>query len=166
MNLTHPTWRGRLVVVATWLTAIACAGCSSPGSVHADDRAGQHADASTVASQPATAHTHKPRSTRAEQDLRRGIESYEEAEYETAARNLQSALDRGLKTPADKAKAYKYLAFVACASGKVKSCRADFRNALQVDPKFDLAPAEAGHPIWGPVFRNAKLEVDAEGKTR
>jgi len=25
-----------------------------------------------------------------------------------------------------------------------------------VDPTMDLAPAEAGHPIWGPIFRAVK----------
>jgi len=104
--------------------------------------------------------------TRAEIELRRGMRSYEEAEYEMAARNIQSALDRGLRAPGDRVKAYKYLAFVACTSGRMKSCRADFRNALQVDPNFDLAPAEAGHPIWGPVFRNVKLEVNGKARTR
>jgi Tfp pilus assembly protein PilF len=97
--------------------------------------------------------------SKAEAELRRGINSYEDAEYELAAQEIQSALDRGLKTRADKAKAYKYLAFVACTSGRLRPCHAAFRNALEVDPKFDLAPAEAGHPIWGPVFRDAKLEV-------
>jgi len=25
-----------------------------------------------------------------------------------------------------------------------------------VDPPLDLAPAEAGHPVWGPIFRSLK----------
>lgn len=104
--------------------------------------------------------------SKAEQELQRGIKSYEEAEYEIAAKRLQSALDRGLVNQTDKANAYKYLAFVACTSGKEKSCYAEFRKALEVDPKFKLAPAEAGHPTWGPVFRSVKGEIGGKAKTR
>jgi hypothetical protein len=28
---------------------------------------------------------------------------------------------------------------------------------LRLDPSFDLAPGEQGHPLWGPVFVKAKL---------
>jgi len=28
-----------------------------------------------------------------------------------------------------------------------------------LNPSFDLTPAEAGHPVWGPVFRSAKSKV-------
>ena len=41
-----------------------------------------------------------------------------------------------------------------------------YEKALEVDPKFDLGPAEAGHPIWGPVFRNVKEDIVAKAKTR
>ena len=39
------------------------------------------------------------------------------------------------------------------ASGQ---CRDEFRRALAVDPALELAPAEAGHPVWGPIFRSVK----------
>ena len=35
-------------------------------------------------------------------------------------------------------------------------CREEFRKALAIDPSMDLAPAEAGHPAWGPTFRSLK----------
>ena len=35
-------------------------------------------------------------------------------------------------------------------------CREEFRKALAIDPGMELAPAEAGHPIWGPIFRSVK----------
>jgi Tfp pilus assembly protein PilF len=143
--------RGPCIAAVALVVALLGAGCSSPGDVHTRD--------STVTSKAQHTPTHKAPKGRAEAELRRGIDSYEEAEYELAVREIQSALDRGLRTPADKAKAYKYLAFVACTSGRIESCHAAFRKALAVDPKFDLAPAEAGHPIWGPVFRDARLEV-------
>ena len=138
--------------------ALACAGCSSPGEKHAAEPG--------ATAKKRTQHAREASLSKAEQELRRGIRSYEEAEYEIAARQLQSALDRGLENRTDKANAYKYLAFVACASGRKRACHAEFRKALEADPKFELAAAEAGHPIWGPVFRSVKEEMGGKAKTR
>jgi Tfp pilus assembly protein PilF len=90
-----------------------------------------------------------------EKDLAAGIRSYENARYGESARQLQSALDAGLSRP-DRVKAHKYLAFIHCASGREGRCREEFRNALAIEPDFELDPAEAGHPMWGPVFRSVK----------
>ncbi|MBI2295732.1 MAG: TssQ family T6SS-associated lipoprotein [Betaproteobacteria bacterium] len=68
---------------------------------------------------------------------------------------LQSALDAGLGK-SDQVKAHKHLAFIHCSSGREPRCRDEFRKALAADPGFDLDPAEAGHPTWGPVFRSVK----------
>ena len=89
------------------------------------------------------------------QDLANGIKQYEDANYKEAARLLQSGLDQGLVRD-DQVKAHKYLAFIYCVSGREQRCRDEFRAALKIDPSFELAANEAGHPIWGPAFRSAK----------
>ena len=89
------------------------------------------------------------------QDLADGIKQYEDANYGEAARLLQSSIDLGLGK-GDQVKAHKYLAFIHCVSGREQRCRDEFRTALKIDPSFELAPNEAGHPIWGPAFRSAK----------
>jgi hypothetical protein len=38
-------------------------------------------------------------------------------------------------------------------------CYESFRKALALKPDFELTPAEAGHPVWGPVFRSAKAKA-------
>src|SRR5690348_14632063 len=88
-----------LITVAALLVALACAGCSSTGELRGDG--------AEDAKAPATVKAHHVSITRAEIDLQSGIRSYEDGEYESAARKLRSALDRGLKTPRDKAAAYK-----------------------------------------------------------
>jgi len=95
---------------------------------------------------------------KAEQELSTGIMNYEEGNYKAAAKSLQSALDSGLTFDSDAARAHKTLAFIHCLSNREKQCRDEFRKALEKDNKFDLEPAEAGHPIWGPVFRAVKAE--------
>lgn len=95
---------------------------------------------------------------KAEQELSIGIINYEDGNYKAAAKSLQSALNSGLTFDSDAAQAHKYLAFVHCLSNREKQCRDEFRKALEKDNKFDLEPAEAGHPIWGPIFRSVKGE--------
>ncbi len=96
---------------------------------------------------------------KAEQDLSAGIRAYEDGNYKSALRHLQSALDEGLILKSDKVVAHKYLAFVHCAHGRDMQCREEFRRALALDPKFELDPTEAGHPAWGPTFRSVKAEM-------
>lgn len=87
--------------------------------------------------------------------LQKGLREYEDGHYAQSARSLQQALEQGLSSK-DRVKAHKYLAFIHCAAGREKLCRDQFRAALDIDPSMQLAPAEAGHPIWGPVFRSVK----------
>jgi Tfp pilus assembly protein PilF len=89
--------------------------------------------------------------------LEEGVRNYEEGNYRTSARRLQYALEEGLSRP-DRVKAHKYLAFIACVSGQQLTCREEFSIALELDPKFELDAAEAGHPIWGPLFKSVKTK--------
>lgn len=50
----------------------------------------------------------------------------------------------------------KLQAFSYCVTGYKVLCEDDFRRILQLDPAFELSPAEIGHPLWGPAFRRAK----------
>jgi Tfp pilus assembly protein PilF len=101
---------------------------------------------------------------KAEQELSVGIHNYEEGNYKNAAGHFQNALDGGLASSGDQLAAHKYLAFIYCVSGEKLACRGEFKQVLKLNPNFNLTPAEAGHPIWGPVFREVKMEV--AGKKR
>lgn len=94
----------------------------------------------------------------AQQELASGIENYENGNYKPATKQLQNALKIGLKVNAEQARAHKYLAFMNCVGRRTTACRTEFRKALAADPGFDLTPAEAGHPTWGPVFKKVKAE--------
>jgi Tfp pilus assembly protein PilF len=94
-----------------------------------------------------------------EELLVKGIKSYEEGEYKGAAKNLQDALNIGLPRKTDSAKAHKFLAFIACSSNDTKRCRDEFRKAFEDDPKFTLDAAEAGHPVWGPIYRGVQDQM-------
>ena len=93
--------------------------------------------------------------SKGEPQLRAGIRQYEDGKYAAATTNLQDALTVGL-SDSDQVTANKYLAFISCTQGRDRQCRAYFRRALELNPNFELEPAEAGHPMWGPVFKNVK----------
>jgi Tfp pilus assembly protein PilF len=84
-----------------------------------------------------------------------GMRQYENGQHVESARNLQAAVDLGLP-PRGRTAAHKHLAFIHCAGGRERLCREEFRKALGLEPKMELTAAEAGHPVWGPVFRSVK----------
>src|SRR5215470_1028942 len=95
-------------------------------------------------------------SNQGEDELQFGVRAYEDGELVYSAKLLQASLDNGLRLKSDRVRAHKYLAFIHCASGRIPQCRDEFKKAVELDPSFDLREAEAGHPVWGPVFRSVK----------
>jgi Tfp pilus assembly protein PilF len=89
----------------------------------------------------------------AEKALLTGIRAYDDAQYLDAEKALKKALESGLASARDRATANKLLAFIYCTSERVSACEQAFRSARQSDPQFTLSKSEAGHPLWGPVYR-------------
>ena len=89
----------------------------------------------------------------AERALLAGLRAYDDGQYADAERELNNALATGLVSARDRASAYKHLAFVYCTSQRVKPCEGAFRAARTADAGFALTRAEAGHPLWGPVYK-------------
>ena len=72
--------------------------------------------------------------------LKKASKMYEEGEYKSAAAKTASdcAQPRDRIRSATRPRAHKYLAFINCRTGREKSCRDEFKKALDADPKFDL----------------------------
>ena len=103
----------------------------------------------------ATVKVASPSAARGEPLLAAGLRHYGDGNYDASLRSLSEALSLGLPS-AERVKAHKHLAFVHCASDRERLCREEFGRALAIDPALELNPAEAGHPVWGPVFRAVK----------
>jgi Tfp pilus assembly protein PilF len=88
-----------------------------------------------------------------ERALVEGIRAYDDGQYTQAEAALRKALGAGLASPRDRASAHKLLAFITCTSERLAECEAQFRAARSADPTFALGRGEAGHPLWGPVYR-------------
>ena len=91
----------------------------------------------------------------AERALLDGMRSYDDGLYAQAEAQLRQALAAGLASARDRATAHKLLAFITCTSQREADCVAQFVAARAADPQFQLSRSEAGHPVWGPVYRRA-----------
>ena len=92
----------------------------------------------------------------AEKALLAGMRAYDDAKYAPAEARLKEAVAAHLASPRDRAAAHKHLAFIYCTSQRVPACEAAFRAARAADPAFALTRAEAGHPVWGPVWLKSR----------
>lgn len=90
----------------------------------------------------------------AERALLDGIRAYDDGQYAQAEKALRKALAEGLQSARDRATAHKLLAFISCTSNRLADCETQFREARAADAAFALSRSEAGHPVWGPVYRS------------
>lgn len=94
-----------------------------------------------------------------------GIKLYTDGNYNAAIKLLGSSDDiwKG-GTVANQLIALKYTAFSYCVTGRKVLCRKQFEKAFKLDPGFNLEPGENGHPLWGPVFVQAKKNSQPKTK--
>lgn len=92
----------------------------------------------------------------AERALLAGLRAYDDGQYPEAETQLRRALEGNLRATRDRSAARKMLAFIYCTTARMAQCEAEFRAALKDDPSFALSRGEAGHPMWGPVYKRVK----------
>ena len=97
--------------------------------------------------------------TRAEQMLADGLVKYGGGDFDASLKLLEAALKEGLQDKGDRVRAQKHIAFSLCLKDRFRECRAAFVKIYDIDPAFDLTPAEAGHPSWTRTFAAAKAQA-------
>ena len=102
-----------------------------------------------------------PPLTALQTQLAEAIRLFDAGEFYLAAGRLRNLPDLNAANVETQLTAMKYLAFSYCVTNRRTLCQQQFEAALKVDPKFELAPAERGHPIWKVHFERAKLAVAA-----
>jgi Flp pilus assembly protein TadD len=158
VSIRHFTHLPALVLIA-----VALSGCAELGpSLGGKEKARAHPRADDVrpraeraqrtdrVSRPAAGTT-----DRSDVALGEGIALYNDGDYNGAIRRLNGG-DMAGATPRERLSAAKYTAFSYCVSGRQALCRETFDRAFRLDPGFDLAAGEHGHPLWGPAFSAAK----------
>jgi hypothetical protein len=142
-------FRPSLAAAAAFALALLVGGCAT-----VQDRAGavgsatpESVDASPAAPEPGR------------RKLAEGVDRYDAGDFGGAIRALNAPEIDGSDT-ATRVEAGKYLAFSYCVTNRRTLCRKTFDRVLAIDPGFALTPAEAGHPLWGPVFVQARKAAD------
>ena len=87
--------------------------------------------------------------------LKEGIELYNKGSFNDAIKRLNTA-EVASGSRATQLTAHKYTAFSYCVTSRQTLCRQAFEKAFKLDPAFDLAQGEHGHPLWGRAFARAK----------
>lgn len=135
-----------LATASALVLALSIGGCASVQDWAESFRG---ADAPAAASDPDTGR----------RKLAEGVERYEAGDFVSAIRAL-NAPEIEQADRATRVEAGKYLAFTYCVTNRRTLCRKTFDRVLAIDPDFDLQPAEAGHPLWGPVFVQARKAAE------
>lgn len=94
--------------------------------------------------------------TAAQLALNDGIDLYNKGDYNGAVKRLGGANEIWAGDKAIQVSALKYMAFSYCVTARQTLCKLQFEKALKLDPNFDLASGERGHPLWSPAFDRAK----------
>lgn len=84
-----------------------------------------------------------------------GIRAYENGNYKAAIAAL-AAPEIHDAPNVIQVEALKYTAFSYCVMEEYAACRHAFDLSLALDAGFVLRTSERGHPMWGPVFEEAK----------
>jgi tetratricopeptide (TPR) repeat protein len=115
--------------------------------------------ATLIAEREAAQGKPKAQLGKAEQMLVDGLVKYEAGEFQESLDLLQAAFKEGLADKKDQVRALKHSAFCLCLMNRWPACRAEFLRIYDIDPDFDLTPAEAGHPSWTRTFAGAKAQA-------
>jgi len=148
-NEPSVAFRPLLAVAAAFALALLVGGCTT-----VQDWAGSVGSAS-----PESADTSAAASEPGKRKLAEGVDRYDAGDFVSAIRALNAPEIDGSDT-ATRVEAGKYLAFSYCVTNRRTLCRKAFDRVLAIDPGFALTPAEAGHPLWGPVFVQARKAAD------
>jgi hypothetical protein len=114
--------------------------------------------------EPAPVAVEAPAKPKPEQLFAEGREAYDKGDYKSAIRKLTAASEGAVAASALQRDSYKLLAFSYCVTNQKAPCRVKFNSLLKIAPSFQLSRAEAGHPLWGPVFREAQAAVSQASK--
>lgn len=106
-----------------------------------------------LAALAACASTPSPQAASALQQAR---DEYAASRFGDVVRTVATSDALNTAPASVRVEAYKLQAFSYCVTGYRQLCEDSFARILALQPAFDLAPNETGHPQWGPAFQAAK----------
>lgn len=92
-------------------------------------------------------------------ELQQVRDHYGAGRYGEVIRGVATSDTLAASSKAVRIEAYKLQAFSYCVTRYTQLCEDSFSRILALDPTFELAPNEAGHPAWGPAFQRARAQL-------
>lgn len=86
-------------------------------------------------------------------------DAYGAGRYGEVIRSVATSDALATSPRAVRVEAYKLQAFSYCVTRYAQLCEDSFARILALDPAFELAPNESGHPSWGPAFQRARAQA-------
>lgn len=86
-------------------------------------------------------------------------DQYSAGRYGEVIRGVATSDALASSSKAVRIEAYKLQAFSYCVTQYTQLCEDSFVRILSLDPTFELAANEAGHPAWGPAFQRARAQA-------
>lgn len=83
-------------------------------------------------------------------------QDYNAGNYANVAQTVGLSVELQSAPPSVQIPALKLQAFSYCLQNNTIQCKRSFERLLQRYPDFELAETERSHPMWGPVFTEAK----------
>ncbi len=108
---------------------------------------------SALALLAACASTPSPQAVDALQQVR---DEYAASRFGAVVRTVATSDALASAPTPTRVEALKLQAFSYCVTNYRQLCEDSFVRILQLQPSFQLAPNEAGHPLWGPAFQAAQ----------
>ncbi|OZI63559.1 TssQ family T6SS-associated lipoprotein [Bordetella genomosp. 11] len=91
-----------------------------------------------------------------QQALAQVREQYLAGDYGGVIRTVATSETLAEAPDATRVEALKLQAYSYCLTQYTQLCQDGFVRILRIEPAFQLPSTEAGHPMWGPVFRHAQ----------
>jgi len=144
------------------MASVLVAGCAAPPASNDPQAAPppsspRPAETKPQAPPPAPPVAREPSAS--EKALAAALETFDRGDYQAAIRQLTPLSGDATLDKENQLRALRSLAFSQCLTRALVPCRQTFERAFRLDSRFDLAPAERGHPIWGPQFERARKAV-------
>ncbi|MEN4917197.1 TssQ family T6SS-associated lipoprotein [Achromobacter spanius] len=106
-----------------------------------------------------TLQPESPPTAEALDQLQQVRDQYSAGRYGEVIRGVATSDALATSSKAVRIEAYKLQAFSYCVSRYAQLCEDSFSRILALDPAFELAANEAGHPVWGPAFQRARAQT-------
>lgn len=141
------------------LSSVLFVGCTTPPAKSESNQT-EASPPVFVSAKPVVSLLELPREpSEDEKKLGLALAAFDRGEYAVVIRQLTPLVKVGTLDVASQLRALRSLAFSQCLSRALVDCRRTFERAFRLDEKFELAPAERGHPVWGPQFERARKTI-------